>query len=190
MERSMHKATQPFDWHHIVWLAVLVAASVGLSLGFACAVPLAAFAATGALTLKRGAALFLILSIVLANQCVGFAFLHYPAVSSVWGFAFALVGALAIFTAQGAYRSLALAHPIFAYGSAFLVAFVAYEGGLFLITIAVSPGDLATYAAPIVLRVFLINAASFLALMAAARIAAAIGLLGERTGLWMERRPV
>ena len=36
-------------WRHLLWLVVLVGASVAFSLGFACAVPLAAFAAAAAL---------------------------------------------------------------------------------------------------------------------------------------------
>jgi hypothetical protein len=186
----MQKATQAFDWRQMVWFAALVAASAGLSLGFACAVPLAAFAAVGALTMNRITALLLILTVVVANQCVGIALSHYPAASLVWGGAFALVGALAVFAAEWAYRSLASAHRIAAYASAFLAAFAAYEGGLFLITVVSAPGDLAPYAAPVVLRVFLINAAAFVGLLVTARIAAAIGLRGAHRALGVQRRPV
>jgi hypothetical protein len=38
----------------LLWIALLVVASAVFSLGFACAVPLAAFAAVAALTLSRG----------------------------------------------------------------------------------------------------------------------------------------
>lgn len=178
-----------FDWRRFTWIAVLIGASIGLSLAFACAVPLAAFAALGALTMRRSEAVLLVLAIVVANQCVGFAFLHYPAQGLVWGAAFALVGVAAVFAAEWTYRSAALAHPIVGYASAFVAAFAAYEGGLFLITVVAAPADLATYAAPIVLRILAINAAAFVGLLLAARIA--IGILGVPGGsLGMHQRPV
>ncbi|MGB7126831.1 MAG: hypothetical protein WBD42_08400 [Methylovirgula sp.] len=152
MERTIR-----FDWRHIVWLAALVVISVGLSRAFACAVPLAAFAALAALTMRRG----------------------------VWSAAFALVGVAAVFAAEWTYRSAALAHPMLGRASAFLAAFAAYEGGLFLITVAAAPGDLATYAAPTVLRILAINATAFAGLLVVARIA-----LGVPGGLGVRQRTV
>jgi hypothetical protein len=187
MERAVERTIR-FDWRHIVWLAALVVVSVGLSLAFACAIPLAAFAALAALTMRRSEAVVLILAIVLANQCLGFAVLHYPAAGWVWSAAFALVGVAGVFAADWTYRSAALAHPIVACTSAFLAAFAAYEGGLFLITVAAAPGDLATYAAPVVLRILAINAVAFLGLLMAVRIA--VGVLGLPGRLGMRRRPV
>jgi hypothetical protein len=181
METTVKKEVHLLAWRRLVWLAALVAASIGLSLGFACAVPLAAFAAIAALTSNRSTATALVLVIILANQCVGLAFLHYPAAGLVWGGAFAFVGVAGVFAADWTYRSTALAHPVVAYVSVFLAAFAAYEGGLFLITVVAAPGDLATYAAPVVLRILVINAAAFAGLLAAGRIAA--GLLGAPAGL-------
>ena len=178
------------DWRRLVWLTVLVAASVALSLCFACAVPLAAFVAFAALTMNRRTGLFLILAVVLANQCVGFTVLHYPfgPDTLAWAAAFAFVGVLAVLASGWAYRSTALVSPIVAYASAFLAAFAAYEGGLFLITVLSSNG-LEPYAAAVVLRVFTINAAAFLGLLVAARIAAAVGL-GTPSGLAIRQRLV
>lgn len=175
---------QSVDWRSLVWFAALVAASVGLSLGFACAVPLAGFGAMAALTMNRRAALLLILAVVLANQCIGLAALHYPvgAETLAWAAAFALVGVLAVLAAEWAYVSTALAHPIVAYAASFLAAFAAYEGGLFLITVLSSNG-LEPYAAPVVLRILAINAVAFLGLLLAARIASAIGLSAAPAGI-------
>ncbi len=185
METTVQREAQThsIDWRRLVWIAALVAASIGLSLGFACAVPLAAFAAVAALTMNRAAALLLVLAVVLANQCIGLTALHYPfgPETFAWAAAFALVGGLAVFAAEWAYRSTVLAHPIVAYAAAFLVAFAAYEGGFFLITVLSSSG-LEPYAAAVVLRILAINAAAFLGLLVAARIAAAIGLLGAPAG--------
>jgi hypothetical protein len=183
METTVQREAQIHwsDWRRLVWIAALVALSIGLSLGFACAVPLAAFAAIAALTMNRAAALLLVLAVVLANQCVGLTALHYPfgPETLAWTAAFALVGALAVLAAEWAYRSTVLAHPIVAYAAACLAAFAAYEGGLFLITL-LSSGDFAPYAASVVLRILAINAAAFLGLLVAGRIAAAIGLVGAR----------
>src|SRR5262245_50710816 len=86
----------PVVWRHLLWLTLLVAASVVFSLGLACAVPLAAFAAAAALTLSRRDALFLIILVWLANQLVGFTALGYPLTASTfeWGVA---LGAVAVF---------------------------------------------------------------------------------------------
>jgi hypothetical protein len=88
---------------------------------------------------------------------------------------------LAVLAAERAYISTALVHPLVAYAAAFLAAFAAYEGGLFLITV-LSSNDLVPYAAPIVLRILAINAATFLGLLLAARIATAIGLATAPAG--------
>jgi hypothetical protein len=168
-------------WRQLPWFAALVAASIVLSLGFACAVPLAAFAAIAALTMNRRAAVLLVLAIVLANQGIGLGVLHYPATGLVWGAAFALVGVTGVFAAEWTYRSMAMARPAISYAAAFVAAFVVYEGGLFLITIAAAPEDLATYATPVVVRITAINAAAFVGLLAAARIT--VGLFGGSAGL-------
>ncbi|MDQ6867846.1 MAG: hypothetical protein M3178_05420 [Pseudomonadota bacterium] len=70
-----------------LWIALLVGASVAFSLGFACAVPLAAFAAIAALTLSRRDAFALVGAVWLANQIAGFAVHHYPVTASTlaWG---------------------------------------------------------------------------------------------------------
>jgi hypothetical protein len=181
VQREMQ--THSIDWRSIVWLMALVAASISLSLGFACAMPLAGFGAMAALTLNRRTALLLVLAVVVANQCVGLTALHYPfgPETLAWAAAFALIGALAVLAAEWAYVSTALAHPIVAYAAAFFAAFAAYEGGLFLITVLSSNG-LEPYAAPVVLRILGINAAAFLGLLVAARIAAAIGLVAAPAG--------
>ena len=62
-----------------VAIILLTAASVVLTLGFACALPLAAFATISALLFKRGPAIAALLSVWLANQVIGFTCLHYPA---------------------------------------------------------------------------------------------------------------
>lgn len=179
-------------WGRPVWFIALVAASVGFSLGFACAVPLAAFAAVAALTMPRAAALLLILAIVLANQCIGFTVLHYPLALETLGWAggFALVGVLSVLAAGWVKDRSASAHPIRVSVMAFLVAFGVYEGVFFVITVASASG-LEPYAAPVVLRIFAINATAFAGLCMARRIAASMGLAESQTGRFgMTHRPI
>lgn len=167
---------QAQGWWLPVWLVALVVVSVGLSLGLACAVPLAAFAGFGALTLSRRDALALVLAVVLANQCVGFGLLHYPATPAtfVWGAAFALVGIWGVLAASWVRAFGRDAPRVAVYCGGFLAAFVAYEGGLFVLTLLSSSG-LEPYEAPIVLRIFAINAVAFVGLLAISWIVWACG---------------
>src|SRR5947207_9550709 len=93
-------------WRHWLWLAALVGTSVGSTLGLACAVPLAAFAAAAALTLSRQDALVLIVAVWLANQLVGFTVLDYPWTASTfaWGVALGAVAILAAVAGQWTVR--------------------------------------------------------------------------------------
>ena len=95
-------------WRHWLWLAVLVGASIAFTLGLACAVPLAAFAAAAALTLSQRDALALLLAVWLANQLVGFTVLDYPWTASTfaWGVALGAVAILATVAGQWTVRHL------------------------------------------------------------------------------------
>jgi hypothetical protein len=153
-----------------LWIALLVAASMVLSLGFACAVPLAAFAAIAALTLSRREAFALVGAVWLANQIAGFAVHHYPAAASAlaWG---AGLGAVALFStlaAQGVKDHLAKRHTVTAIAT-FLAAFAVYEGSLFAISLALTSG-VSDYAPSIVGRIFAINTAAFAALSLVHRV--------------------
>jgi hypothetical protein len=93
-----------------LWIALLVTASVGFSLGFDCAVPLAAFAA--ALTLSRRDAFALVGAVWLANQIAGFAVHHYPVTASTlaWGAGLVAVAVLSTIAAQWVKDHLAPDH--------------------------------------------------------------------------------
>src|SRR5215831_14891231 len=111
------------DWRHPLWLASLVVASVVFSLGLACAVPLAAFAAAAALSLSRRDALLLILLVWLTNQLVGFAWLDYPWTASTfaWGVTLGIVAVLATVAGQWVARRLAHASGSICVAATFLV---------------------------------------------------------------------
>jgi hypothetical protein len=85
--RQQTRSSASVGWRHLVWLGLLISASVAFSLGLACATPFAAFAAAAALTLSRRDALVLVTSVWFANQLVGFTVLHFPwtANTFAWG---------------------------------------------------------------------------------------------------------
>jgi hypothetical protein len=159
-----------------LWVAVLVVASVVFSLGFACAVPLAAFAAIAALTLSRRDAFALVGAVWLANQIAGFAMHHYPVTASTlaWGAGLGAVALLSMLAAQWVKDHLAQRHMVAAI-AAFLAAFTAYEGSLFAISLALASG-VSDYAPLIVGRIFAINTAAFAALFLVHRLGVFAGL--------------
>jgi len=159
-----------------LWIALLVVASVVFSLGFACAVPLAAFAAIAALTLSRRDAFALVGAVWLANQIAGFAVHHYPVTASTlaWGTALGVVALLSTLAAQWANDQLPQSHAVAAM-AAFLAALAVYEGSLFAISLALTSG-VSDYAPSIVWRIFAINTAAFAALFLGHRLGVFAGL--------------
>ncbi|MBI1979998.1 MAG: hypothetical protein HYS63_00210 [Methylocystis sp.] len=146
-----------------LWAATLISASLLSSFTFACALPLAGFAAVAALTAARREALLLTGAIWFANQAVGFLFLHYPtdAMTLFWGGA---LGVIALLSCESA-GLLARRFPGLSGGlAAFLASFVVYESLVLLITAAIGPG-VDHFTAPVVSRIFFINLGAFVGLL-------------------------
>jgi hypothetical protein len=166
-------------WRRPFWIALLVATSVAFTLGFACATPLAAFAALAALTMTRRDALLLIGLVWLANQCVGFGVLHYPWTADClpWGVG---LGIVALLVTLGAEWTAERFSPLgrLASAMAFLAAFAIYEG-LLLLTSTIFQSGVEDYAPAIVGRIFAINAVAFIGLLAANRLSVSAGLVLE-----------
>jgi hypothetical protein len=78
-----------------LWIALIAALTVGGSVAFACAAPLAAIAALAALTMRRVEGVALVVTAWLANQLVGFGILDYPLDVSTFGWGGA-IGAAAV----------------------------------------------------------------------------------------------
>ena len=158
---------------------MLVVASVVFSFGFACAVPLAAFAAIAVLTLSRRDTCALVGAVWLANQIAGFAVHHYPVTASTlaWGAGLGAVALLSTLAAQWVKDHLAPSHMV-ATIAAFLAACAVYEGSLFAISLASASG-VSDYAPSIVLRIFAINSAAFAALFLVHRLGVFAGLAQE-----------
>jgi hypothetical protein len=163
-------------WRHWLWLAVLVGTSVAFTLGLACAVPLAAFAAAAALTLSQRDALALLLAVWLANQLVGFTVLDYPWTASAlaWGVALAAVAILATLAGQWTARHLTNAGRALGHTGTFLVAFAVYEAALFAISLTLLGGT-EIYTVAIQGRIFAVNAVAFAGLLVLHRLAVSIG---------------
>jgi hypothetical protein len=170
------------DWRHPLWLASLVVASVVFSLGLACAVPLAAFAAAAALSLSRRDALLLILLVWLANQLIGFAWLDYPWTASTfaWGVTLGIVAVFATVAGQWMATLFAHAGRSVRFAVTFLIAFVVYEAALFAVS-ATLLGGTEIYTMAIQGRIFAINAAAFVGLLVMSRLAVSVRLVANRS---------
>ena len=142
-----------------VAIILLTAASVVLTLGFACALPLAAFATISALLFKRGPAIAALLSVWLANQVIGFTCLHYPAdfITFAWG---AALGGIALVSLGAAGAVLARVHGFAGLGLGLSATFAVYEGSIYAASLA-SGADVSHFTLDGVTRIFLINAAAF-----------------------------
>lgn len=137
----------------------LGAASVLFTLGFACAVPLAAFATVAAMSFSRRDALAATGAVWLINQIWGFGVLHYPMEGETfaWG---AALGIIALLSCEAAGLTRRQFSGVTGACVAFLAAFVAYQGLLVAIDLAIGlPCE--AFAPAIVTRIFLINACAF-----------------------------
>jgi hypothetical protein len=159
-----------FDSKTALSILALAAASLLLTRGLACALPLAAFGAFAAAAFERRAGVAAMLAAWLANQVVGFGWMDYPvdAATLGWGAALAAIGLASL-----AVSRLVLARALGwrGLGLAFGAAFAVYEGSVVGICAALGY-DLSAFDAANVGRIFAINAAAF-ALMLACRVALA-----------------
>lgn len=146
-------------WWRSIAIFALAVASILFTLGFACAVPVAAFATIAAMSFGRRDALAAICAVWFANQACGFSFMHYPmdGETFAWGGALGAIALLSCVAAGLAARRLSGAAGACA---AFLAAFVTYEGSLIMIDlVALQSSD--DFAPGTVMRIFLINVCAF-----------------------------
>ena len=156
----------PLNWPVALWIAFMAAASVALSLGFACAAPLAAIGAVSALTLSGRNAVLAAAAAWLANQAAGCLVLGYPltADSFAWG---AVLGFAAIFAMLAARWSAARVAGLFRAATplaAFAAAFAVYEATLFAAALTFLGGT-EDFTAAIIGRVLEINVITLLAML-------------------------
>jgi len=154
-----------------LWLALLIAASAGLTTAYTCITPFAAFGVIAAMTLSRGHALAATVAVWLANQVVGFGALHYPwtAKTFAWGLALGGAAVLATLAARGMEsRSGSLPSLVRACG-AFVAAFAVHQLTLYAVAVFVLGGT-GAFAPRIVGQVLLINAVAFVGLVGLRRL--------------------
>ncbi|HSZ74350.1 MAG TPA: hypothetical protein VK779_05980 [Rhizomicrobium sp.] len=163
------------------WVVFLTATSVLFTLALACAAPFAAIGAAAALFLQRRDAIWLTAITWLANQAVGFGFAHYPldAQTFMWGGLLGISAFAATGAAMAADRVTRNWDRAFAAVLAFIAAFIAYEGFLYLVTQIVSPepGD---YAVKTVVMFLEINGCAFAGLILLQKIGSVLGLVVPR----------
>ena len=168
----------PNEARRWLWILLLTAASVFVTLGMACATPFAALAALAALHMSRRDGLALIGIAWLADQAVGYGLLGYPrtANSFAWGVILGVGAFVALLAAQALAGRLRDRGAVLAGGLAFAGALVAYEGVLVVATAVLASGAEA-FSLPIVGWVLRVNLLSLLGLLILYRLAVWIGLV-------------
>jgi hypothetical protein len=159
-----------------IWIALIAGLTVIGSFAYACAAPLAAVAALAALKMGRTEGLALVIVSWLANQFVGFVLLSYPhtADSYAWGAAIGVSAVIGFLAARAATRA-EMSEPV-ALVLAFVVAFVAYQIGLYLAGVAFAyEGD--AFSTAIVTEVLTINLVAYIGFLLIHRAAVALSLL-------------
>lgn len=147
-----------------LWIAILTAFGCAFSLIFACAMPFAAFAAVGALSLSTRNTFILMGALWAANQAIGFGLLGYPQDASTlaWSGIFALTalacGALAV-GVNAAVNMHRFAKPAFI----LCATFIAYEIALFGASLVM--GGVENYTLAIQAPIFAMNLVAFAGLL-------------------------
>ena len=162
---------------HQACLACLVVAVSGFSFVFACATPFAAFGVLAAMTLSRTDAIRITVALWLANQVIGYAVLGYPRTvnSFSWGLAIGVAAVLSTGVARLIVPRLQTARGLTKAVVALGGTFAAYEAALFTFAVG-GLGGTGSFAAPIVGRILVINAAALAGLYALYRIGVAVGI--------------
>lgn len=171
-------STPAAGWRRDLWLAILIAASVGFSLLFACVTPFGALAVVAAMTLSFRAAIKFMLLAWLANQSVGFLILEYPQTleTYIWGAVIAASGLSALFAARRAAFICGESHEFIRLSVSLLAAVAAHE--LVLFAAALSPlGGAGNFSLPILAGVMAVNIASLAGMSALNQLALAGGLV-------------
>jgi hypothetical protein len=164
-----------------------VAASVAFSFGLACAMPFAALCAVGACTLPRRDAFSVAGAAWMANQVIGFGFLHYPWTASclAQGAAIGLSALLCTLAADGVRRQSIRWHPLVGCAVAYAAAFVSFEA--VLAAFAVALGGLENFTPRSVAGILGINTVAWVGFLALSWVGALVGaahpfpLLGRAT---------
>ena len=168
----------PNEARRWLWILLLTAASVFVTLGMACATPFAALATLAGLHMSRRDGLALIGIAWLADQAVGYGLLGYPrtANSFAWGVILGVGAFVALLAAQSLAERVRARGVVLAGAAAFAGAFVAYQAVLVAATAGLASGAEA-FSLPIVGWVLRVNLLSLVGLLILYRLAVWIGLV-------------
>ena len=168
----------PIDARRWLWILLLTAASVFVTLGMACATPFAALATLAALHMSRRDGFALIGIAWLADQAVGYGLLGYPrTVNSVaWGVILGVGALMALLAAQALADRVRERGAVVAAEAAFEGPFVAYQAVLVAATAGLASGAEA-FSLPVVAWVLRVNLLSLVSLLILYRLAVWIGLV-------------
>jgi hypothetical protein len=168
----------PYEARRWLWILLLTAASVFVTLGMACATPFAALATLAALHMRRRDGLGLIAIAWIADQAVGYGLLQYSRTFSsvAWGVILGVAAVLALVVARALADRLRTRGLVAAGAAAFGGAFVTYQAMLFAATAALASGAEA-FSLPIVGWVLRVNLLSLAGLLILYRLAVWIGLV-------------
>lgn len=156
-----------------LWITLIAASGIGLSLLFACVTPFAALATLAALYLRADERWAVIGFVWLANQILGFGILGYPMTwdCAAWGAAIGFSTGLAVLVAW----ALSTARPApLAVSLPFVGAFAAFEAGLYAAGRLLPVGSDA-FGLPVIRHVFWVNAAALCGLMALYQLLSLVG---------------
>ena len=168
----------PNEARRWLWILLLTAASVFVTLGMACGTPFAALATLAALYMSRRDGLSLIGIAWIADQAVGYSLLGYPrtANSFAWGVILGVGAFVALLAAQALADRVRDRGAVVAGAAAFAGASVAYQAVLVAATAVLASGSEA-FSLPIVAWVLRVNLLSLAGLLILHRLAVSIGLV-------------
>ncbi|HEY4124325.1 MAG TPA: hypothetical protein VGM36_06900 [Rhizomicrobium sp.] len=163
-----------------IWIVLLGGASILFSFALACATPFPALAALAALHMQRRDAYVVVAATWLANQFIGYAFLHYPQNwdSFAWGAMIGIASVAAVRTSLAS-RSF-VPQSVATHLVAFCAAFVTYEAVLYATGILAS--DTGGFSMAIVGWILWVNALAFAGLLLIHGIGRTLGLATPATG--------
>jgi len=149
-----------------IWLVILALAGLGGSLIISCVTPFAALAIALAGTVRLTLALRAITAIWLANQFVGFAFLHFPRTPNtfLWGVAIGGATLLSTLIASSVLKRARFSSTATRLGLAFLLVYAIYEVSLFAVALVLGGSE--TFLPAIIAQIGLVNLAWLAGLVA------------------------
>ena len=157
-----------------IWLLILALAAVGATVALSCVTPFAALAVALAGTVGLRASVRVMIAVWVANQIIGFGLFHFPRTPGAFLMGIAIGGAAVLGTIAAWFvlNWMQFRPLLLRLGLALLVSFGVYE--LALLAPVAFLGDLETFRPAIVAELGLVNAVSFVGMIALNEVVAAV----------------